>query len=99
LNARLGEQSDPAAALDDARVRWVVCSDYWMNGRFEEVASILPRLAGSFVEARTFSPLAAGLTPADVDPAFDRNDMFYVPYAGFAGFERPGPVLRIFRRK
>jgi hypothetical protein len=98
VNARLAEQSDLAAAFDKAGVRWVVCSDYWMNGRFEEVASILPKLAGSFVVARTFSPLAEGLASADVDPVFDRHDMFYVPFAGFSGFERPGPLLRVFRR-
>ena len=45
--------------------------------------------------------LAATFSAADgpENPmAFDQQDMFFVPYTGFAARERPGPDIRIYRR-
>ncbi len=41
----------------------------------------------------SFSPTASGC-PADA--VFDPIDTFYVPLAGYAGYQRPGPVIRIY---
>lgn len=35
----------------------------------------------------------------EVDPVLDQQDAFYLPSAGFSGFERMGPTLRLYRRK
>jgi len=41
----------------------------------------------------SFSPTPAGCPRAVFDPI----DTYYVPLAGYAGFLRPGPVLRIYQ--
>ncbi len=39
-----------------------------------------------------------GFTHHAEDAVFDRQDAMYVPYARFAGVERPGPNLKLFQR-
>jgi len=41
----------------------------------------------------SFSPTVSGCSRGSL---FDSIDTFYVPLAGYAGFTRPGPVLRIY---
>lgn len=45
--------------------------------------------------------LGADLTVARDDPrnAYDRQDEFYLPFAGFHAIDRPGPNLRIYVRR
>jgi len=43
--------------------------------------------------AASFSPTGSGCPQGSL---FDSIDTFYVPLAGYAGFSRPGPVLRIY---
>lgn len=31
--------------------------------------------------------------------AYDRQDAFFVPFSGFGDVERPGPTIRIYRRR
>jgi 4-amino-4-deoxy-L-arabinose transferase-like glycosyltransferase len=42
----------------------------------------------------TFNPYRQG---ARVEPFFYRADAFYIPYAGFQGVERGGPIVRIWK--
>ena len=45
--------------------------------------------------------VAGRVTAMRSDPSsrtFDRMDAFYLPYAGFAGVERPGPNFTVYRR-
>lgn len=56
------------------------------------VAALLPELE----LVRTISPLSEGLAREDAH-AVVRHDRLYVPFAGFAGFERAGPFVEVYR--
>ncbi len=99
LQSLLADGRDPDAALADAGFRYVVWADYFFATQFDAPSELTTRLAESLVEVKTFRPLADGVAKSDVAPLFDRRDMLYLPYAGFDGFERPGPFVHVFRRR
>ena len=53
-------------------------------------------LENNFEVAASFDPYNHG---SGVVPKFDPQDAFYAPLTGFAALNRPGPKIRIFRRR
>jgi Dolichyl-phosphate-mannose-protein mannosyltransferase len=56
---------------------------------------LMPIVDSQYSLVSTFRATAAGERP----DAFDRQDMFFVPYADFMARERPGPDIDIYRRR
>ena len=50
-------------------------------------------LTEGYVEVERFTAFSTG--PRRV---YDRQDAFFVPFAGFSGVERPGPNFTLYRR-
>ena len=74
---------------------WIVVQEYpletWSPGAPENVRALLEtryEIAAEFI----------GIQPGGWH-VFDRQDAFYLPYAGFEGVERPGPNLSIYARR
>ncbi len=97
LEKLLAGDVEPKVALQKAGYRYLVTADHWLLSPFDASPALSERLARSLQEWKSFSPLAPEAARARLTPCFDRHDFFYVPYANFAGFERPGPFLRLYR--
>lgn len=59
-----------------------------VEGRMREI------LGGHATLLAVFDPFTPGTSPR---PVYDPIDAFFVPMAGFAGVERPGPKIAIYR--
>ncbi len=80
------------ARLRDAGVQWVVTQEHPL------VYSQVPaRLAADLAQTATieqvFDPFVGGVGP----PVYDPLDAYYIPVGGFAGVNRPGPRLTVYR--
>jgi hypothetical protein len=63
-------------------------------GKPSFVRGLVPPDPTCFEEAARFSP-----GHPSCDAVYDLFDQFYLPYAGFAGIERPGPELVVYRNR
>jgi hypothetical protein len=74
---------------------WLLLEDYFLV-HYSSVPDAVRALAASprytlvHTEAATDGPVS--------DPWFDQQDAFYLPAAGFRGFVRMGPTLRLYHR-
>ena len=78
--------------LLDNGVEWVVTQSHPLP-----YSQIDPALEGQLAKHAT---LVRRFYPFDgpvKTPVFDPIDAYYVPVAGFAGVQRPGPVLNVYR--
>jgi hypothetical protein len=81
----------PTRAAADG-VAWFLTTEHAL----EAYSPALDAPERSYLEAH--ATLAAEFAPGDgKDAVYDPADAFYVPMAGFAGVERPGPRIRIWR--
>ena len=56
---------------------------------------ILPIVAEAYKLAATFGATSGPESPL----IFDRQDKFFVPFSDFSSRVRPGPEIRIYRRR
>jgi hypothetical protein len=40
-----------------------------------------------------------GAPPESDDAVYDRQDVFFMPLSRFSSIERPGPTIRVYRRR
>lgn len=88
------EMSYDWAVLRDRGIDYVVTQESPLRA----FAAVDERMRGT-LEAHAaplavFDPFAPGSSPR---PVYDPIDAFFVPMAGFAGVERPGPKITIYR--
>ncbi|MBM3278360.1 MAG: glycosyltransferase family 39 protein [Candidatus Handelsmanbacteria bacterium] len=74
-------------------VGWVITLEHPLL--YSQVDAELARqLESQAVLMARFDPFLVGEHPA---PMYDPADAYYVPLAGFAALERPGPLIKIYR--
>src|SRR5204863_17430 len=68
-------------------VRLAAALAFFARGTPNDLGDVLPQLR-----------LAAELSPYRAEPAgaFEQEDAFFIPFRGFAGVVRPGPLVRIY---
>lgn len=76
----------------EGRPDWILIQDSPLPSLTQPI--VLEWLREGYAEVRQFRALDLGLT----GNLYDRQDAFFVPYAGFQGVERPGPNFTIYRR-
>ena len=62
------------------------------DGERVEIREKMAALAPHLELLATFDPFAAGRR----DAIFEPSDAYYIPFHGFAGVRRPGPLIRIY---
>jgi hypothetical protein len=92
LNRRTIWTTYSTTRLAEEGIRWVVTHEHplayaRLDSAFEK------QLARDAVLVKSFDPFIKGAGP----PVYDPVDAYYVPVAGFAGVERPGPLIRIYQ--
>lgn len=73
---------------------WLELEDYFLV-HYSSVPEAIQQLA----ERRYELVHEENAWEGEVEPVMDQQDAFYLPAAGFSGFERMGPHLRLYRRK
>jgi hypothetical protein len=82
----------PVDSLRNRGVGWVVTLEHPLP--YSQVdAEFARQLESQAVLVARFDPFVAG-SPL---PVYDPQDAYYAPLAGFAGVERPGPLIKIYR--
>lgn len=74
---------------------YVVYSTYFFDCFFDPDAEMAARLEQELEPVRIFSPLKQGIDRDAIDPVFNDQDIFYLPFARFDGFERGGPFIHV----
>ena len=77
-----------------AGIRYMLVHTSVLEAFSPPIPEIEQALAQSATFIREFSPYAAG---AFAHPVYDRADPYYFPIGRFAGVQRPGPRLRLYR--
>lgn len=84
--------------LPDCTPDWIMTADYPIGEVYFRGGGgpwLDELLAAQYVQRWRINPLG----PGGADNAYDRQDLFFLPYGGFAGVERPGPALTIYERR
>ena len=82
---------DPAGRTPD----WIVVDD----SPLPEYTAAPAALRALVSERYDMVHEVRGLTARAGAAIYDRQDAFFLPIAGFSGVERPGPTVRIYRRR
>jgi hypothetical protein len=89
--SRMGMRPDPGAfarsGITHVVTLWHHDLSFFTRGTVEDLGPLARRLR----LVAEFSPFAG--PPAGV---FEREDAYYVPFYGFGGVVRPGPLVRIY---
>jgi hypothetical protein len=85
---RRNPKLDPALGI-----RYVVTQEHPLP--FSRLPPAFETLRPALQPVEEFSPFAGIEVPPDA--RFEARDAFYVPLAGFAGVERGGPLIRVYR--
>lgn len=80
-------------AIRETGARHVVIHDHPYVRAFRPTRDVVTWLEADGRLLATFDPFRAG---AGATPYFFRDDAFYLPYSGFAGVERGGPIVTIW---
>jgi hypothetical protein len=77
-------------------IDWVVMDRYFLPYYSDFPVGLPEALRTDFELVATFSCLKPGAEPM---PMFELQDAFFLPVARFYGIERPGPEIKIYKRK
>ena len=75
----------------EGRPDWILIQDSPLPSMTQDVVNQF--LTEGYAEVKRFPAFSAG--PRRV---YDRQDAFFVPFAGFSGVDRPGPNFTLYRR-
>jgi 4-amino-4-deoxy-L-arabinose transferase-like glycosyltransferase len=75
----------------EGRPDWILLQDSPLPSMTQDVVKLF--LTQGYVEVERFTAFSTG--PRRV---YDRQDAFFVPFAGFSGVERPGPNFTLYKR-
>jgi hypothetical protein len=75
----------------EGRPDWILLQDSPLPSMTQDVVKLF--LSEGYVEVERFTAFSPGARRV-----YDRQDAFFVPFAGFSGVERPGPNFTLYRR-
>ena len=94
LPAKVVRVEPTPEALAAAGVDWIVAHDHEVFS-----SSVDPRVLGALVPEFELAHRIPAFSGDREDAVYDAQDAFYVPVTGFGVVERPGPDIRIYRRR